>query len=481
MKILGILYLNEKTTYVNKKGEKLKKFISLYDGKEYLVKTKRDNLHQTYCIINTIDNCVIEYLDDLQNSPELIPEKMGYLDWSSKQDNYYSKEKNLLELTNQDIFQKDRISFQGNIISVDPNGCEDIDDAISLSIDKNIEISIHISDPTSYIKKDSDLDKELYKRASSLYLDKTYHMMPYNLATDIISLKENKISRAYTCIVKFNTCNIDDIKNIIKSNNFEFEFVKTNIQVTKNLSYDKFQSEINNNEYYKNIYDIGKEILDGLSYSYEEYDSHKMIEAYMLLSNVCGAKKSILKRANLLKQDKYNKYNQTMALYTIEDKKHEGMDMYYTHFTSPIRRYADIIVHRLIADNDSYNINELNNIIEHINNKTKYYKYIYNLYYLFKIIGNNTSVEINGSIVGIDYNMIKILIDNKLLYMKLVSPKLLYTVYIEYDDDKIKIINNSKQIIYNLGDNLSVKIYYYDMNLNPFKIIVNDMTDLFIN
>lgn len=490
MKIFGILYLNEKTTHIGKKGEKLKKFISLYDRQEYLVKTKRDSLHQTYCIIDTNDNCVIEYLDDLQSNPELIPEKMGLLDWSPKQDNFYSKEQNLSDLNNFDSAEN-RISFEGDIISVDPEGCEDIDDAISIKIDKNIEIAIHISDPVSYIQKNSDLDKELFKRATSLYLDKTHHMMPLKLATDIISLKENKQSRAYTCIIKFNTSNIDDIKDIIKLNNINFEFVKTNIQVTKNLSYEYFQKQTLENEYYKNIYDIGKQILDGLSYSYEEYDSHKMIESYMLLCNICASKKSILKRANLLKQnkilneDKYNKYNQTMALYTLENKKHEGLDLYYTHFTSPIRRYADMIVHRLIYDDKTYTEDELNKMIEHINNKTKYYKKIYNMYNLFKIIGMNSSVELNGTLIGIDYNQLKILVNNKLLYMNLVSPKILNSVYIEYDDNKIKIINNSqlintgKEIIYNLGDNLSLKIYYYDMNLNPFKIIVNDMTDFF--
>jgi hypothetical protein len=138
MKIFGILYLNDKTTYVGKKGEKLKKFISLYDRQEYLVKTKRDTLHQTYCIVDTNDNCVVEYLDHFKTNPELIPEKMGLLDWSPKQDNFYSKEINLSELADIDTFQKDRINFKGNIISVDPDGCEDIDDALSIEIKDDI-------------------------------------------------------------------------------------------------------------------------------------------------------------------------------------------------------------------------------------------------------------------------------------------------------------------------------------------------------
>ena len=42
MYILGILYLNDKTTYIGKNGEKLKKFKSCYNGEEFLVKTKKN-------------------------------------------------------------------------------------------------------------------------------------------------------------------------------------------------------------------------------------------------------------------------------------------------------------------------------------------------------------------------------------------------------------------------------------------------------
>ena len=61
-----------------------------------------------------------------------------------------------------DFNKSERITYDGDIISIDPMGCIDIDDAISYKLNNNkIELGIHIADPSSYIDINSDIGKEL--------------------------------------------------------------------------------------------------------------------------------------------------------------------------------------------------------------------------------------------------------------------------------------------------------------------------------
>ena len=67
----------------------------------------------------------------------------------------------------------DFTKFKLKAYSIDPQGCIDIDDALSIDLisDTHCKIFIHIADVSTYIKPDSPLDLEIRKRKESIYLN----------------------------------------------------------------------------------------------------------------------------------------------------------------------------------------------------------------------------------------------------------------------------------------------------------------------
>ena len=87
--------------------------------------------------------------------------------------------------------------------------------------------------------------------------------------------------------------------------------------------------------------------------------------------------------------------------FSYSDYVHYGLAMeLYTHFTSPIRRYADVLVHRLLAssldiqslDNTLSNTQKLKAICQQMNFKNRMARYAgrassdYHTYLFFKVL-----------------------------------------------------------------------------------------------
>jgi len=80
------------------------------------------------------------------------------------------------------------------IFSVDPIGCQDIDDTFHAHLLPNgdVEVGVHIADVTHFLPHDSPLDKEARKRATTFYLiDRRFDMLPSVLSSDLCSLHGN--------------------------------------------------------------------------------------------------------------------------------------------------------------------------------------------------------------------------------------------------------------------------------------------------
>lgn len=77
------------------------------------------------------------------------------------------------------------------IFSIDPIGCQDVDDTLSVRrLDNgNIQLGVHIADVTQFVAANSLLDVEAQQRSTSIYMaDRRFDMLPKLLSADLCSL-----------------------------------------------------------------------------------------------------------------------------------------------------------------------------------------------------------------------------------------------------------------------------------------------------
>ena len=161
------------------------------------------------------------------------------------------------------------------------------------------------------------------------------------------------------------------------------------------------------------------------------------------------------------------------AEYTTNNIGHYGLAMeYYTHFTSPIRRYPDVLVHRLlegiltesdlIIDKDELEARCKNSSImerkamEAEREATKYKQ----VEYLQERVGE----EFDGVITGIIARGIFVeMVDNKCEGM--VSVEMLGNEDFVYDEKMVRLTGYRSKKRYDLGDKVRVKLLSADIIL----------------
>ena len=300
---------------------------------------------------------------------------------------------------------------QQNAITIDGAKTNLFDDAFYVLElpNGNYKLYIHIVDIPSYIKKTSNINNEAYLRGETLYLqDCILPMIPDEITTFMCSLNKNSIKNAITYEINLDSNfdfignNILDYLKIYKSlicikENYSYQWADrlikdengNNILFNAYLITDKLKRENASKEIYRNI----QNRLDRLNYSVEPKESTmnnlsaSIIQELMILVNHLTAEyfthidmpfmyrnsKRLSKEElndklkmyyDYINSNKFhlNELNSTnvrniadilsrTAYYSIDNEGHFGLNMdTYSHSSSPMRRYADIISQRLIYD-----------------------------------------------------------------------------------------------------------------------------------
>ncbi|PLW53468.1 hypothetical protein PCANC_05970 [Puccinia coronata f. sp. avenae] len=339
------------------------------------------------------------------------------------------------EKTSSSPLWKDREDFRDLMIcSIDPPGCQDIDDALHARRlpNGNIQVGVHIADVSHFVLPDTPMDVEAASRGTTVYLvDKRIDMLPSLLGTNLCSLKPEVERLAFSVIweLRESDSKIEQVrftKSVIKSKAaFTYEAaqirkddeslkdeITESIRLLNKLAIQLKRARmeagaLNLASPEIKIHMSSSESSDPVDVEQKESrETNSLVEEFMLLANISVARRiyasfpetAVLRRHNpppktnfdvlqdvLLKRrgleldvsssaalasslDKcidpqvpaFNTLVRIMATRCMLPAEYFGSgsvskDTFghyglaseiYTHFTSPIRRYADVLVHR---------------------------------------------------------------------------------------------------------------------------------------
>ena len=221
------------------------------------------------------------------------------------------------------------------------------------------------------------------------------------------------------------------------------------------------------------IIEFGK-FVKSLGYTFNPSASSKSNQFQALIEEVKGSQEEVLINELAIR-------SMAKAIYSAKNIGHYGLGFkYYTHFTSPIRRYSDLIVHRLLYKYIEsktavhYNQSQLEEISEHISacernavDAERLSVKIKQIEYLQNHIGD----EFEALISGITHFGIFVKISN-ILAEGLIRLRDLEGDFYVYDEKKYALIGKRTKKQFRLGDKITVRLIKADMEKLELDFII---------
>ena len=269
------------------------------------------------------------------------------------------------------------------IFTIDGPMTRDYDDAISiLPVESGVEVGIHIADAAAFVSPDTPVDLEALERINSLYLpDTRVPMLPTMLSEDVCSLRQGKKRLATSLLVRFDEN--DQLQ--------DYRFALSRIRVQRQLTYSEANELVTVEEELGRLYRLctrlrRRRIKQGalllplpelrvwvnsnneikIATLDRETPAQLVVSELMILANGLAAETLAAKSVPAIYRsqekpqeivvgegtdDLYLNYLQRRYLrraeLSIDPKPHSGLGMAaYTNWTSPIRRYMDLVILR---------------------------------------------------------------------------------------------------------------------------------------
>jgi ribonuclease R len=325
--------------------------------------------------------------------------------------------------------RKDAVDLrQLPLVTIDGEDARDFDDAVYAEKNKNgWRLIVAIADVSKYVQPHSEIDKEAYKRGTSVYFPgKVIPMLPLELSNGVCSLNPHVDRMCMVCDMQVN----------YQGEIVNYEFYRAVMFSHARITYKQCWNYIDQKQKVENwdekvpaaidtMFDLYQVMLKektnrgAIDFKstdvhihidaegqvsditpYSRNHAHKLIEAFMIAANICAAKfvekhkipaafrvhdtpplrKLTDLKAFLLSLGLKPKFHdpvepkdfeaiieqiqdrddvaliesvllrsQSLAAYEASNGGHFGLALYhYAHFTSPIRRYPDLMIHRAI-------------------------------------------------------------------------------------------------------------------------------------